>query len=93
MTCSGILPLWKNFSMHIYRKTTILRVGFNVNNVLFGELTLSGYNKVVNFIILYSKEYIINCSKEKKLILLGFYIIYYSNITIKNTKQSNHVAF
>lgn len=65
MTCSEILPIWNNLSMYIYRKTSN-RVGFNVNNVLFGELPFSGYNKVVNFIILYSKQFIFNCSKQNK---------------------------
>ena len=54
MTCSEILPIWNNLSMYIYRKTSN-RVGFNVKNVLFGELPFSGYNKVVNFIILYKE--------------------------------------
>lgn len=65
MTCSEILPIWNNLSMYIYRKTSN-RVGFNVKNVLFGELSFCGYNKVVNFIILYSKQYIFNCSKQDK---------------------------
>lgn len=51
MTLSEILPIWNNFNMYIYRKISN-RFGFNVNNVLFCELTFSGYNKVVNFIII-----------------------------------------
>lgn len=45
MICSEILPLWNNLSIHIHRKTSN-RVGFSVNNVLFGELPFIGCNKV-----------------------------------------------
>lgn len=64
--CLEILPLWNKLSMHIYCKTTN-RIGFNVNNVMFGEIPLNQGNKVVNFIILYTKQYIFNCLKQKKI--------------------------
>lgn len=37
------------------------------NNVIFGEIPLNQGNKVVNFIILYTKQYIFNCLKQKKI--------------------------
>lgn len=39
MTCSEILPIWNNLSRHFYSNTSN-RFGFNVNNVLFGELII-----------------------------------------------------
>lgn len=51
----------------LFFKKTSDRVLFNVNNVLFGgELPFRIYNKVVSFIILYTKQYIFNCSKKTK---------------------------
>lgn len=51
----------------LFLKKTSARVLFNVNNVLFGgELPFRCYNKVVSFIILYTKQYIFNCSKKTK---------------------------
>lgn len=74
------LPLWNNLSMHLYR-TTLNRFGFNVNDVLFGELPINGCNKVVNVLILYSKQYILVVqNKTKNLTLLGYNIISYLNI-------------
>lgn len=43
--------------MHIYQSTSI-QIGFNVINILLGELSLSKDNKVVTFIILYTKLFI-----------------------------------
>lgn len=51
--------------MHIYCKTTN-RIGFNVNNVIFGEIPLNQGNKFVN-IISYTKQYIFHCLKQKKI--------------------------
>lgn len=51
----------------LFLKKTSDRVLFNVNTVLFGgELPFRIYNKVVSFIILYTKQYIFNCSKKTK---------------------------
>lgn len=50
--------------MHYFK--TSKRVGFNVSNVLFGEMPFIGCNKFVNFIIRYTKHYIFNCSKQNK---------------------------
>ncbi|XP_055995578.1 uncharacterized protein LOC130046786 [Ostrea edulis] len=66
MSCSYTLALWNNLSMHIFRKTS-KRIGFNVSNVIFGETPRSLCNKVVNFIILYTKQYVFNCSKQNKI--------------------------
>lgn len=65
-SCTNVLPLWNDLSMSIYRKTT-KRVGFNVINILFGENSLSVDNKPVNFIILYTKQFIYICLKQNKI--------------------------
>ena len=62
--------LWSELSLHIYRKTSE-RVGFNVSNIILGEIPLSIDNKAMNFIILYVKQYIFIClmqSKEPNLV-------------------------
>ena len=51
--------------MHIFRRTS-QRIGFNITNVIFGERPLKLCNKVVNFIILYTKQYIFYCSKQNR---------------------------
>ena len=63
--CPNILTLWSDLSLHIFRNTT-KRIGFNIINVILGEMPLSVHNKVVNFIILYTKQYIFYCSKQNK---------------------------
>ena len=45
--CKDVLLLWNTLSQHIFR-TTSIRVCFNINNVLLGDLPLSKHNKVVN---------------------------------------------
>lgn len=65
-SCTYVLPLWNNLSMCIYRKTR-KRVGFNITNILFGENTLNVDNKPVNFIILYTKQFIFICLKQNKI--------------------------
>jgi hypothetical protein len=50
--------------MHIY-KTTSKRIGFNVKNILFGEVSTKD-NLVINFIILYAKQYIFACLLQGK---------------------------
>lgn len=59
-SCTNVLPLWNNLSMSIYRKTT-KRIGFNVINIVFGEKSISVDNKPVNFIMLYTKQFIFIC--------------------------------
>lgn len=66
MKCLEILPLWNKLSMHIYCKTTN-RIGFNITDVIVGEIPLNWGDKVVNFIILYTKQYIFNFLKQKKI--------------------------
>ena len=60
------MSLWSSFSLHIYVKTKE-RVGFNLQNVLFGDLPLTRRNKVLNFLILYTKQYIFSSLKQNKL--------------------------
>ena len=64
--CEKIMSLWSSFSLHIYVKTKE-RVGFNLQNVLFGDLPLTRRNKVLNFLILYTKQYIFSSLKQNKL--------------------------
>lgn len=47
--CDKFLPIWNNLSMIMYRKTT-KRVGFDVNNVLFGKNLINNCSKVVNLV-------------------------------------------
>ena len=64
--CEKVLSLWSNFSLHIYIKTKE-RIGFNLQNVLFGVFPLTKKNKVINFLILYTKQYIFSTLKQNKL--------------------------
>lgn len=64
--CEKILPLWRNFSMHIYT-TTSNRVGFNITNIILGETPLNVNNKVINFIILCCKQYIFSCLLQSRI--------------------------
>jgi hypothetical protein len=65
VSCDKILTLWNQLSMHIYRKTKS-RIGFNVFNIIFGDCPLLDANKVINFIILYTKQYIYLCCKQNR---------------------------
>ena len=60
LQCDKVTPLWHELSLHIYRATTS-RVGFNASNIIFGELPLNRENRILNFIILYVKQYIFSC--------------------------------
>ena len=57
-----VMPLWNNLRMLIYRKTA-KRIGFKVCNTILGETPLSSENRIVNFLILYTKQYIFTCVK------------------------------
>ena len=61
-----ILPLWSKLSMHILRNT-VKRIVFHVYNILFGETSFCKDNKIVKFIILYTKQYIYLCLKQKRI--------------------------
>lgn len=50
--------IWSNLSLHIYH-ATFLRLGFNVVNILLGELPMFKNNKVINLITLCSKQYLL----------------------------------
>lgn len=63
--CEKIMPLWRDFSLHIYR-TKRERLGFNAVNFILGEMPLSQSNRVKNFIILLSKQYIFACLLQNK---------------------------
>ena len=76
MNCEKVSCLWSSLSMHTYQSTA-KRVGFNLVNVLLGELPLSKGNRIVNFLILYTKQYIFLCLKKGKtprLMELLFYL-------------------
>lgn len=64
--------------MHIYQYTSI-RISFNVINTLLGELPLSKDNEVVNFIILYGKQYLFCCLKKDILPSLSGLLFYLYN--------------
>ena len=64
--CDKVMPLWNNLSMHVYRKIA-KRIGFNVCNIILGETPLSSGNRIVNFLILYTKQYIFTCLKQNKV--------------------------
>ena len=64
-SCDKTRILWSELSLHIYRKTSE-RVGFNVANIILGEIPLSVDNKAMNFIILYVKQYIFICLMQNK---------------------------
>ena len=66
VNCTDVLSLWRNLSMHIYT-TTSKRIGFNVKNILFGEVPLTKDNLIINFIILYAKQYILACLLQCKI--------------------------
>ena len=63
--CEKIMPLWRDFSLHIYR-TTRERLGFNAVNIILGEMPLSQSNRVKKFIILLSKQNIFSCLLQNK---------------------------
>ena len=63
--CKDVLLLWNTLSQHIFI-TTDIRVCFDINNVMLGDLPLSKHNKVVNFIILWTKQFIFLCLMQKK---------------------------
>lgn len=65
-SCSFALDLWSSLSMHIYHAVS-KRVGFNEYNILFGETPPSNSNLVINFLILYTKQYIFQCLYNKKV--------------------------
>ena len=61
--CENVSSIWSSLSMHIYN-TTSQRIGFNVVNILLGELPSSKGNKIINLIILYTKQYKFSCLKR-----------------------------
>lgn len=77
----------------MYNCKTTNRIGFNITNVIVGEMPLNQGNKVVNFIILYTKQYIFNCLTQKKIPHLKGTTtnLSNSNIRLKDTYQLNHV--
>lgn len=47
-------------SLHIYRKASET-IGLTVINVIFRKLHLNCRNKVINFIVLFMKQYLVFC--------------------------------
>eukprot|EP00105_Crassostrea_gigas_P040116 XP_019924264.1 PREDICTED: uncharacterized protein LOC109619185 [Crassostrea gigas] len=78
INCEKVSTIWSNLSLHIYHATS-LRLGFNVVNILFGELPMSKNNKVINLIILCSKQYLFTCLKKGKLPCLSGLLSYLFN--------------
>jgi exonuclease III len=64
-SCTKVISLWNSLSLEIYN-TTAERVGFNKTNVIFGELPFQTTNAVINFLIIFTKQYIFYCAKNKK---------------------------
>ena len=64
--CEKVMPMWNNLSMLIYRKTA-KRIGFNVCNIILGETPLSSGNRIVIFLLLYTKQYIFTCLQQNKV--------------------------
>ena len=77
VNCKHILPLWSKLSMHILRNT-VKRIVFHVYNILFGETSFCKDNKIVNFIILYTKQCIYLCLKQKNYTLCVSLYIFWS---------------
>lgn len=82
-------------SMHINCKTTN-RIWFNITNVIFGKIPLNEGNKVDDFIFLYTKQYIFNRLKKKKIpyllegaITTHLFQIYMYEDTFKDMCMSN----
>ena len=76
ISCMHSLPVWSKLSMHICRNTG-KRIVFHFYNALFGETSIGKDNKIANFIILYTKQDIYLCLKQKKLpIFLWAYIFF-----------------
>lgn len=84
ISCDKVQTFWSDLSLHIYRKTTE-RVGFNVLNIILGELPLSNNNRVINFIILYVKEYIFVSLMQNKMP-----ICFWITQSLKNKKYHTH---
>jgi hypothetical protein len=57
--------------MHIYHAIS-KRIGFKVVNILSGDLPLSKGNKIINLLILYTKQYILKGKFPNVLELLFF---------------------
>ena len=74
--CEKIMPLWRDFSLHIYR-TKRERLGFNAVNFILGEMPLSQSNRVKNFIILLSIDntFLLVCFKIRNSLYVGYYAI------------------
>lgn len=70
LQCSYVMPIWNSLSIHIFN-TTSKRIGFNIENIIFGE-EFNKRNTVINFIILNAKQYFyMNFKKVKNPTLSG----------------------
>lgn len=49
--CDKIYTLWDELSLYINRKTSEM-IGFHVLNIIFGKLTLTCHNKLINLLFL-----------------------------------------
>ena len=81
LQCPHVMPIWTSLSLHIFN-TTSKRIGFNIENIIFGE-EFNRRNIVVNFIILNAKQYFYtNFKKAKNPTLQGLvlYLKYKYNV-------------
>ena len=65
-----ILPFRRDLSLHRYG-TTQERLGFNASNIILGEIPLTPKNRVENFNLLSSKQYIFTCLFQSRIPLLS----------------------
>lgn len=72
ISCEKIHTLWSELSLYVYRMN-FERVGFNMSDIILGQLPLSFHDKVINFTILYIKQYLFCCIMSNKMpCLIGF---------------------
>lgn len=65
--CENILPLLRNISLLTYKTiSNRVVVTYNDVNIIFGDMPLNQNNKLENFIICHSKQYIFSCLLQSK---------------------------
>ena len=78
--------------MHILRNTGN-RIVFHVYNIRFGETSFSKDNKIVNFIILYTKNtFIYVWNKKEYQLCVSLYIFWSLNTRLKNMPISKNYS-
>lgn len=59
-SCDKIYTPWNELSLHINKKTSA-RIGFDMLNVIFGELPFTCQNKMINFVVSSMIQYLFSC--------------------------------